>query len=135
MHLTSFGRQTNHQCVTIVNTHHIAFTRAPAVLTANFYYHEHYHVGAWPLLAMQHWRSQHSLALGWNWHMPPLHHPPPICRSRKKSRQTKQTSITPLSQTYQNQACEKPSQHTIALYCPVTVTVSACCRAASVLPP
>ena len=47
--LTSFGRQTNHQCVTIVNIHQIAFTRAPAVLTANFYcYHEHYHVGARP---------------------------------------------------------------------------------------
>ena len=44
VHLTSFGRQTNHQCVTIVNIHHIAFTRAPAVLTANFYcYHEHHH--------------------------------------------------------------------------------------------
>ena len=48
--LTSFGRQTNHQCVTIVNIHHIAFTRATAVWTGNFYcYHEHYHVGARPL--------------------------------------------------------------------------------------
>ena len=47
VHLTSFGRQTNHQYVTIVNIHHIAFTRAPAVLTANFYcYHKHYHVSA-----------------------------------------------------------------------------------------
>ena len=50
VHLTSFGRQTNHQDVTIVNIHHIAFTRAPATLTANFYcYHEHYHLGAHPL--------------------------------------------------------------------------------------
>ena len=50
VHLTSFGRQTNHRCVTIVNIHHIAFTRAPAVLTANLYcYHEHYHVGARPV--------------------------------------------------------------------------------------
>ena len=48
--LTSFGRQTNHQCVTIVNIHHIAFTRATAVWTGNFCcYHEHYHVGARPL--------------------------------------------------------------------------------------
>ena len=50
VHLTSFGRQTNHQCMAIVNIHHIAFTRATAVLTANFYcYHERYHVGARPL--------------------------------------------------------------------------------------
>ena len=36
VHLTSFGRQTNHQCMTIMNIHHIA-----AALTANFYcYHE-----------------------------------------------------------------------------------------------
>ena len=39
VHLTSFGGQANHQteCVTIVNIHHVAFTCAPAVLTANFY--------------------------------------------------------------------------------------------------
>ena len=50
VHLTSFGSQTDHQCVTIVNIHHIAFTRATAVMTANFYcYHEHYHVGTRPL--------------------------------------------------------------------------------------
>ena len=50
VHLTSFGGQTNHQCMTIVNIHHITFTHAPAVLMANFCcYHEHYHVGAQPL--------------------------------------------------------------------------------------
>ena len=102
--------------------HHIAFTRAPAVLTASFYcYHEHYHVGARPLLAMQHWCSQHSLALGWTRHMPS---PQPICQSRKNlyklGRQVshlchKHIKIIPV---------KKPSQHTIALYCLVTVTVS-----------
>ena len=50
VHLTSFAGQTNHQWVTIVNSHHIAFTCAPAALTTNYCcYHEHYHVGARPL--------------------------------------------------------------------------------------
>ena len=53
-HLTSLGPQTNHQCVTIVNIRHIAFTRATTVLTANFYcYHEHYHVGVRPLYGVR----------------------------------------------------------------------------------
>ena len=71
VHLTSFGWQTNHQCMTIVNIHHITFTHAPAVLKANFCcYHEHYHVGAQPLLAMQQWRRGTR-------HMPTPHHPFP----------------------------------------------------------
>ena len=53
VHLTSFSRQTNQQCVTIVNLHHVIIAlhvHPAAVLTANFYrYHEHYHVGTRPL--------------------------------------------------------------------------------------
>ena len=56
--LTSFGRQTNHYCVTVVNIHRIAFTRPPAVLTANFYCHEHYHVGARSLYVFLHTKAK-----------------------------------------------------------------------------
>ena len=50
--MTSCDRQTNYQSVTGVNIHRIAFTRALAVLSTNFYcYHEHYHVGEKPFRA------------------------------------------------------------------------------------
>ena len=55
VHLTSFDRQTKHQCMTGVNLHHIcrsSLAGAPAVLWTNFYcYHERYHVGEKPLRA------------------------------------------------------------------------------------
>ena len=41
--------KTNHQCMTVVSSHHIAFTHASSVLASTFYcYYEPYHVGEKP---------------------------------------------------------------------------------------
>ena len=50
--------KTNHHCVcvTVVSIHHVAFTRAPSMLTANFCcYHGHYHVGEKPPYTTKRW--------------------------------------------------------------------------------